>query len=414
MDYVVNGGNCLYGEVPVYGAKNCALACIAAALLTEEEVVLNNCPDIADVANMLLAVQSLGKKVVRQGDVVCISGKAINTQVPSEIACLLRGSTLLLGSLVGMYGNATLPLTGGCAIGKRPIDIHLDGLHAMGVQTEQFADKVVCNGTAVGTNFFLRFASVGATENLVCAATLAKGETVLDNCAVEPEVVALCNMLVAMGAKIKGIGRSRLVVSGVDKLHGACFDVIPDRIVVATYLSAVVVCGGQVSVVGCPSRYLTSFLQTVCGSCKVFAYDNAVTVSSFGRNKGLGTLSTAPYPAFCTDMQSLALSVAASAKGKSVIVENLFENRLCHNASQLNKMGGCVKVVGNKAFVVGKKLHGASVVSADLRGGAALIVAGLCAQGQAVVVDSGNCIARGYQDVVGALSSLGADVSVGR
>ena len=409
MDYIVNGGNKLSGSLHVYGAKNCVLACLAATLLTDEQVVLTNCPDIVDVTNMAGCLTALGKRVCRYGDVIVVDGTPSTSAVPREKAVLLRGSALLLGPLVARSGNCVLPLPGGCAIGARPMDIHVDGLRALGADVETFADKIECRSGVSGGKYALRFASVGATENLICAAVCANGRTELDNCAREPEIAAMCRMLNAMGARIDGIGRSRVCIEGVDKLHGTTFAVIPDRIVAATYIACGLSAGGELSVVGCPSRYLSAFVDAFGGGGAIRAYKDMQHVSASGRVRLPQRIVTAPYPGFHTDMQSLALSLAATGRGKCTICENLFENRLAHNAEQLNKMGGNVQVDGRCACVTGGKLHGANVTSHDLRGGAALICAALAAEGTTVVSDQGY-ILRGYCNLAEELASVGGSV----
>ena len=409
MDYIIFGKNKLFGELPVYGAKNCELALLGATVLTSDEITLQNCPNIVDVENMLILLESMGKKITRMGDSVSVSGH-VNTVVPQEKAKLLRGSGLVLGGLVSAYGEAFLPSTGGCAIGTRPIDIHLDGLRSMGVTVLESFDGVRCEGKPCGCNYFLRFASVGATENLLCAAVLAKGTTVLNNCATEPEVVALEEMLVQMGAKIDGIGTHSLTVQGVKSLHGAAFAVIPDRIVACTYLACVAASGGKLSVTNCCPKHFDAFLTLLESRFEVKRYENAVTLQANGKPTDYGNVITAPYPGFPTDAQQILLSLCAqSGGGISVVTENLFENRLAHNASQLSQMGADVTVNGRSAKIVGKNLHGARVCAKDLRGGAALVVAALGAEGLTEVSNAEH-ILRGYDKFAENLRAVGADI----
>lgn len=409
MDYIVNGGNRLSGEIAVYGAKNCALALLGATILTDEEVILHNCPDIVDVENMMRLLRSMGKKILRSGDTVSVSGKLSTTVAPREIATLLRGSALILGSTLAKYHQIDLPLPGGCAIGARPMDIHLLGLERLNVSVSHSQQSVKCVGVPVGAKYSMRFASVGATENLVCAATLAQGETVLDNCATEPEVAALEQLLIKMGAKINGVGSKRVVVEGVKTLHGAEYDVIPDRIVTATYISCGVATLGDVTVTNCCPTHIRSFVDILQPHCYVSEYAGAIRVVATGPANGYGKIVTAPYPLFPTDMQSLMLSLATCCNGQTVICEKLFENRLSHNASQLNKMGACVSVDGDTATVVGSQLHGAVVHAKDLRGGAGLVIAALSANGQSRISDIEH-INRGYINLAQSLATLGADI----
>ena len=411
MDYIINGGKRLCGEIANYGAKNCALALLGATVLTDEQVVLRNCPCIVDVENMLLLLSSMGKRVTRQGNTVVVSGGLSTTSAPRSLANLLRGSALILGSTVAKYHQIRLPLPGGCAIGARPMDIHLKGLEALGITVDCSVDELVCNGVPKGAQYTLRFASVGATENLLCACVLAKGESVLANCATEPEVTALEQLLVKMGAKLYGLGTSTIRIEGVDKLHGAEFDVIPDRIVAATYISTAVATLGDVTVTNCNPLHMQSFLDVLSPQVTVRQYSDAIHVVAESTPNGYGNIVTAPYPLFPTDMQSLLLSLAACSNGRTQICEKLFENRLQHNAEQLNKMGAKITVNNDIATVQGSKLHGAVVASHDLRGGAGLVIAALNADGQSKVSGIEH-VNRGYVKLAENLCSLGADITV--
>ncbi len=409
MDYVIEGGNRLYGELPVYGAKNCALALLGATALTDEEIVLTNCPQIVDVENMLQLLKSLGKKIWRVGDVVSVSGALVTTNVTSSVTSSIRGSVLVLGSILAKYRQIRLAMPGGCAIGARPIDIHLDGIKAMGVEVCECATEVYCSGNPKSATYKLRFPSVGATQNLICASVLAKGKTVLKNCAIEPEIVSLERLLIKMGAKIKGVGCSTVVIEGVQSLHTATARIIPDRVVCATYLSAVICAGGKLHLTNCNPHHLRSFLQLVSSNFPTKTYKNSIEVEVNKRAISYGTIGTAPYPFFPTDMQSLLLSMACFANGVTKIEEKLFENRLTHNASQLNAMGGNIAVNQNVATVVGGNLVGATVLAMDLRGGAGLVVAGLGAQGVTIVKDVSH-IQRGYINLAQNLSMVGAKI----
>lgn len=410
MDYVIGGGKRLQGELPVDGAKNCALAFLGATVLTDDEVAIENCPVIDDVENMLKLLAFLGKSVRREGTLVTVSGAATCSCVPQECAKLLRGSGLVLGSLVAKNGQAVLPSTGGCAIGSRPIDIHLDGLRALGVDVKHRND-VVCTRKPLGGTFSLRFPSVGATENLLCASSLAKSVVTLRNCALEPEVVALERALVQMGAKISGIGKKIVTICGVRKLHGARLVVIPDRIVAATYLACGVATKGSVLVSKCNPAHLSAFCEKLsCFDLTVFS--DAISINASKMPSGYGHTVTGPYPAFPTDMQQILTSLCAlSDGGRSVVVEKVFENRLKHNAMQLNAMGANVRVSGDRAVIEGAKLHGAHVVAGDLRGGAGLVVAALGADGK-TTIGSVEHVLRGYCNLAERLASVGADISV--
>ena len=412
MKFCIDGQHRLRGELPVYGAKNCVLALLGATVLTDEDVVLRNCPNISDVQNMLLVLQGLGKKFCwESGDNLRVFGSVCNTTVNQSLANKLRGSALVLGSLVGKCHNAVLPCPGGCSIGQRPLNIHVDGLQTFGVEVTS-QEHLHCNGTPQGAKFQLPIASVGATENLVCASVLGKGQFVLSNCATEPEVENLQQMLVAMGAKIGGVGSSTVVVEGVQKLHGVTWQVIPDRIVCATYIASAIASKGQLTVTNCNPTHLRSFLQVLPSPIAVKVYQNAIQVACNDYPSSFGKVTTAPYPGFPTDMQSLLLALACLSNGGTTqITEKMFENRLMHNASQLCKMGAQISVVGQIATVVGGKLHGATVGCGDLRGGASLVVAGLGAQGQTIVTNTHHVL-RGYSQLAEALQSVGARIEV--
>lgn len=411
MEYIINGANRLYGEIAVYGAKNCALPLLGASVLTDEDVVIHNCPYIVDVANMIDLLKAMGKNITWQGDTVVVSGKLNTVKAPEKYATLLRGSALILGGVVAKYNEIELPLPGGCAIGARPIDIHLAGLQALGVDVQCRDSSVICRGKPCGARYHMRFASVGATENLLCASVLARGETILSNAATEPEVVALEEMLVAMGADIEGVGGVDITVRGTDKLHGAEFTVIPDRIVVATYLSAAVAATGRVTVTNCRPEHLRSFINKLETRFAVKEYSDAITLTADSQPSDYGRIITAPYPFFPTDMQSLTMSLAAfSNGGKTIICENLFENRLQSNAAELNKMGANIIVKDNKAIIYGSNLRGITVQARDLRGGAGLVIAGLNARGQTVVRGVEH-INRGYCNLAESLAELGADIT---
>ncbi|MCH5159788.1 MAG: UDP-N-acetylglucosamine 1-carboxyvinyltransferase [Clostridiales bacterium] len=412
MDYIIDGGKRLGGEISVYGAKNCALALLGATVLTNDTVVLQNCPQIEDVNNMLRLLKAMGKKVQRKSDTVQIFGGLCTTSAPWQYATLIRGSALILGSTLARYHSIDLPLPGGCAIGARPMDIHLLGLEAMGVTVEETPDSLHCFGIPKGTNYNLRFASVGATENLLCASVLAKGESVFTNCATEPEVVALEQMLVAMGADIQGIGTTTLVINGVDRLHGAVFNVIPDRIVAATYLAATVATCGDVTITNCRPAHLTAFIDLLRPHFAIIEYEDAIRLTVEKQPSSYGNVTTAPYPLFPTDMQSLLMSLAAfSNGGQTTICEKLFENRLQHNAQELAKMGAHIDVKDDFAKVYGRGLHGATVQAHDLRGGAGLVVAALNAEGRSRVRDVEH-VNRGYSNLAQNLVSIGAKITV--
>ena len=316
-----------------------------------------------------------------------------------------------MGGVLARCGQIQLPLPGGCAIGSRPIDIHLDGLRKMGVDICEQDTHVVCNGKPKCATYKLRFPSVGATQNLICASVLSRGKTVLKNCAIEPEIVALERLLVRMGAKISGVGCSTVTIDGVSSLHTAMVNVIPDRIVTATYLASVVCAGGKLTLTNCNPRQLRSFLNLLSSNFSTKVYKHEIEIVVDKKASSYGVVQTAPYPHFPTDMQSLLLSMACFASGQTTIVENLFENRLTHNANELNKMGAKIVVDGRVATINGSSLVGGQVIAHDLRGGAGLVVASLGAQGQTRVCDVEH-IHRGYTNWAQNLNSVGAKINI--
>lgn len=407
MQYVIEGGNKLFGTVEVCGSKNSVLPLLAASVLTDCDVTFTNCPQITDVFNMIEAVRSTGKKVTFLGDVITVSGTASEFSVTKK-ASLLRASVLLAGSLFGRLGKAELPLPGGCNIGARPIDVHVDGLRSLGANVT-CDDSLKLDGKAKGGEHFLRVASVGATENLLLASVLADGETHLHNCAVEPEVVALENFLTKLGAKIDGIGTSDVTVTGVRSLGGAMWKVGSDRIVAATYVCAVLATGGNATVKNCRLDELGAFSDVILRSAELRQVGGDVVVNSLGKTKGFGYVETGPHPMFPTDCQSLLLSLASVTCGDTVICEKVFENRLKNNADELTKMGAKIRLQGNVAHVSGTKLFGETTTANDLRGGAGLVIAGLAAGGKTVVKNVEH-VMRGYPDLHEKLSQLGAKI----
>ncbi len=410
MDYIIEGGNRLHGELTVCGSKNCALALLGASVLTDEELVLQNCPQIEDVENMLLLLRKLGKKVIRADSDVSVSGAVTSVSIDVQLAKKLRGSVLLLGSLIARCGEVVLPSTGGCAIGRRPVDIHIDGLRNMGVGVKE-GEETICCGRPCGCYYRMRFPSVGATENLLCAASLARGVTILDNCAVEPEVIALERMLQSMGAKLSGVGTDCVTICGVSRLHGASFSVIPDRIVAATYLACCVAAGGDITIFGCEPAHLGAFLQKLQPFEPIIATDR-IALNVNKRVSDFGHTVTAPYPYFPTDAQQILLSICAlSDGGRSFITEKLFENRLAHNCEQLKLMGARIRVEGDTAVIDGGSLHGARLSACDLRGGAGLVVAALGAEGTTCISEVQHVL-RGYCAFAENLESVGAKIKL--
>ncbi|TPG52984.1 UDP-N-acetylglucosamine 1-carboxyvinyltransferase [Sphingomonas glacialis] len=421
MDRIlIRGGNRLSGRIPISGAKNAALTLMPCALLTEEPVTLRNLPRLADVDSFGHLLNQLGCSTRIEGArpedfgrVMTIrAGKLTATEAPYDIVRKMRASILVLGPLIGRAGEATVSLPGGCAIGNRPIDLHLKALEAIGAQLEMAAGYVKAiapGGRLSGGKYTFPIVSVGATENVVMAAVLAKGGSRIENAAREPEIVDLCNLLVAMGAKISGIGTETLEIEGVDRLHGATYRVMPDRIEAGSYACAAAITGGSVELVGIKMDDMRATTAALidAGVTLEERGDNLL-VSASGGIKPL-TLSTAPFPGFATDMQAQFMAMLCMADGASVLTETIFENRYMH-VPELARMGANIEVHGRTAVVRGvPKLTGAQVMATDLRASMSLIIAGLVAEGETQVSRVYH-LDRGYERLEEKLSAVGADI----
>ncbi len=421
MDRIlIRGGNRLSGRLPISGAKNAALTLMPCALLTDEPLTLRNLPRLADVDSFGHLLNQLGASTQIEGSrpedfgrVMTIrAGKLTSTEAPYDIVRKMRASILVLGPLVGRAGEATVSLPGGCAIGNRPIDLHLKALEAIGAEIELAAGYVKATapgGRLAGGRYTFPIVSVGATENVVMAATLAKGTSVIENAAREPEIVDLCNCLVAMGARIDGIGTETLTIEGVDRLHGATYAVMPDRIEAGSYACAAAITGGSVELVGvglADNRATVSAL--IAAGVTVEERGGSLFVDAPDRLAPL-TLSTAPYPGFATDMQAQFMAMLTKADGASVLTETIFENRYMH-VPELARMGADIQVSGRTAIVRGVAgLTGAPVMATDLRASMSLIIAGLVADGQTEVGRVYH-LDRGYERLEEKLSAVGADI----
>ena len=413
---IVTGGRRLSGEVRISGAKNAVLPIIVTTLLSEGRCVLEDVPRLADVQIIKDVLLSLGAEITFQDNTMEINGAPVDkVQAPVEYIKKMRASVLIMGPLLARFGRAVLSLPGGCAIGARPIDLHLKGLETLGAAIQIRDDEVVAEvpggGRLKGERIFLRVPSVGATENLMMAASLAEGTTVIENAAEEPEIVDLANFLNAMGADVRGAGTNVIRINGVERLHGAEHTIIPDRIEAGSYLLAGAITGSTVRVTNCIADHLRPVLDKIVESGSVIEVDevaNAVTVH--GTDKILPVdIKTLPYPGFPTDMQSQFMAYLTLAEGTSQVTETIFENRFMH-VEELRKLGANIQTEGRNAFVNGvAKLHGASVRATDLRAGAALIIAGLAAEGETTIGDLYH-LDRGYEDLIGKFQSLGADI----
>jgi len=421
MDRIlIRGGNRLAGRLPISGAKNAALTLMPCALLTDEPLTLRNLPRLADVDSFGHLLNQLGASTQIEGSnpkdfgrVMTIrAGKLTATEAPYDIVRKMRASILVLGPLVGRAGEATVSLPGGCAIGNRPIDLHLKALEEMGAEIELAAGYVKATapgGRLPGGRVSFPVVSVGATENALMAAVTARGGTRLDNAAREPEIVDLCNLLVAMGASIAGIGTETLEIEGRDRLHGATYRVMPDRIEAGSYACAAAITGGALDLVGAEARDMRATLDALVeAGVTVEERHDCVHVAA-GNGLGPLTLSTAPYPGFATDMQAQFMAMLCKAKGASVLTETIFENRYMH-VPELARMGADIQVRGRTAVVRGvDRLVGAPVMATDLRASMSLILAGLAAEGETQVSRVYH-LDRGYERLEEKLSAVGADI----
>ncbi|MDO8914788.1 MAG: UDP-N-acetylglucosamine 1-carboxyvinyltransferase [Coriobacteriia bacterium] len=407
---VVTGDRALSGEVRVGGAKNSALKLMAAALLAPGVSVLRNVPDISDVTVMTEVLEHLGATVVRTDHALSIDATTLTGhEAPYELVARMRASTCVLGSLVGRLGRAHVAMPGGCNIGSRKVDIHIAGLMQLGVEITTEHGFIDATGRARGAHVMLEFPSVGATENLLMAASLGSGTTVIDNAAREPEIADLAALLSAMGARIDGAGTPTITIEGVDALHPADHVVIGDRIEAGTFLVAGALCEGPVTVRGFDPSHLEIVLTKLRESgASLDVGADFVTVRRTGPVRPVD-VATLPFPGFPTDMQAQFMTLMAIADGDCVITENVFENRFMF-ADEIARMGADVRIEAHHALIRGvDALSGAPVRASDLRAGAALVLAGLVADGETVVTDVHH-IERGYEDFVGKLCSLGADV----
>ena len=408
--YVIKGGNPLVGEVEIGGAKNAALAILAAAIMTDETVCVENLPDVRDIHVLLEAIEQIGARVEKiSPSVVKINGSTIgDVSVEYEFIKKIRASYYLLGALLGKYKNAEVPLPGGCNIGSRPIDQHLKGFRAMGASVDIMHGAIVARAEELhGSHIFLDMVSVGATINIMMAASMAVGNTIIENAAREPHVVDVANFLNSMGANIKGAGTDVIRIKGVDKLHSTNYSIIPDQIEAGTFMFAAAATKGDIMVKNVIPKHLeATTAKLVEIGCEVEEFDDAVRVVSKG-SLSCTHVKTLPYPGFPTDMQPQIGVTLALCKGTSIITESIFENRFKY-LDELARMGANVKVEGNSATIEGVEKFSAARVSApDLRAGAALCIAGLAADG-ITIVDDIVYIQRGYERFDEKLRSLGA------
>jgi len=408
----IQGGIPLKGEVRISGAKNAALPILCAALLTAEPLTIRNVPHLVDTTTMLNLLGQMGTKVSidEKLGVELEASELTNLVAHYDLVKTMRASILTLGPLVARFGEASVSLPGGCAIGERPVDLHIKGLQAMGAEIS--IERGYLNakaGRLKGARIFMDVVTVTGTENLMMAACLADGVTVLENAAREPEVVDLAQCLIAMGAKISGHGTDVITIEGIDKLHGATYTVMPDRIETGTFLVAAAATGGDVIVRNTRGNILDSVLDKLAeANASIERGSDWIRLSMRGPNHGV-SLRTAPYPAFPTDMQAQFMAMNTVADGTTVITETIFENRFMH-VQELRRLGANIEVEGNASIVRGvPKLEGATVMATDLRASASLVIAGLIAQGE-TVVDRIYHLDRGYERIEEKLGQLGARI----
>ncbi|AGI72454.1 UDP-N-acetylglucosamine1-carboxyvinyltransferase MurA [Octadecabacter arcticus 238] len=413
---VVRGGKALSGQIEIAGAKNAALALMPATLLSDEPLTLTNTPRLSDIKTMTVLLESLGAEIssLQDGKVQTMSCHGlINTTADYDIVRKMRASNLVLGPLLAREGHAIVSLPGGCAIGARPMDIHTDGLTKMGAQIDLkdgYLHAKADGGKLKGAVIDFPFASVGATENIMMAATLAKGTTVINNAAREPEIVDLASCLTKMGAQIDGAGTSTITIQGVDRLHGATHPVVTDRIELGTYMLAPVIAGGEVECLGGRMDLVAAFAEKLDAvGVSVEETKAGLKVKLNGNRPRAVNVITEPFPGFPTDLQAQMMAMLCFADGTSVLEEKIFENRFMH-APELVRMGANIEVHGGTATVTGvDKMKGAPVMATDLRASVSLILAGLAAEGE-TQVNRVYHLDRGYENVAEKLGSVGADI----
>ncbi len=408
---IIQGGKKLEGEVQISGSKNAALPIIAGTVLIKGKTTLYNVPNIQDVQTMFEIIKDIGGKVTKKNNKIIIDTSKIHTyEISENLMRKMRSSVILAGAIIGKYKKANFSYPGGCEIGSRPIDLHLKGFEKLGINIKEEYGEIICEADKiVGTQIHLDFPSVGATENIILASCLAEGVTVLTNAAKEPEIEDLVKFLNKAGAKIKGAGTDRVEIIGVKKLTEVSYNIMPDRIEAGTYLVAGAITGGNLKVTNLKSNHIEPILNKLEeAGCVLKIEKNAVEIKAPKRIKAVD-IKTMPYPGFPTDMQSIFGALLTTAKGTSIITENIFESRYKY-VQELNRMGAKINVEGRTAVIKGtKRIQGASVVASDLRGGAALVLEALVAKG-VTQLDNVHYILRGYENIVDKLKNLGAKI----
>ncbi|HEU5022794.1 MAG TPA: UDP-N-acetylglucosamine 1-carboxyvinyltransferase, partial [Bryobacteraceae bacterium] len=411
--FVIEGGAPLNGSIPTSGSKNSALPALAAALLTEDKVVLDRVPRVRDIRTMERLLQDIGSEIsVEEERVTLETPRIVSPEAPYELVKTMRASSLVLGPLVARAGRARVSLPGGCAIGARPINFHLSGLELLGATISQehgYIEAVAPNGLK-GTRIVFDRITVTGTEDILMAAVLADGETIIENAAREPEVVDLADLLRKMGAKIEGAGTSIIRIQGVAKLHGATHEIIADRIEAGTFVVAGAITGGDVTITGCVAEHLSALTVKLAKAGISVVQPDATTLRVLpGGHLNAVDMSTEEYPGFATDLQAQYMALMTQANGISIIRETIFENRFMH-AQELMRMGANIRLEGREAIVAGKsRLSGAGVIASDLRASASLVLAALVAKGE-TVIDRVYHIDRGYENIEAKLAAVGASI----
>ncbi len=399
------------GEVRISGAKNAALPIMCASLLTAEPLSLSNLPDMQDVSTMMKLLEQMGVRIERNVQAAAFEASNVSDWVaPYDMVKTMRAAILVLGPLLARFGEAKVSLPGGCAIGSRPVDLHIKGLIAMGAEIHIEHGYIHAKASRLhGAHICFDLISVTGTENLMMAAVLADGVTVLENAAREPEVVDLANCLIAMGAKIEGAGSDKITIHGIERLHGAAHEVMPDRIESGTFLVAAAATGGSIALTHARADILDSVLEKLReAGARIETIGGRITLEMKDRPKAV-SVRTAPYPAFPTDMQAQFMALNSIAEGNSIVVETIFENRFMH-VHELQRLGAQIGIEGNTAVIQGAdRLDGATVMATDLRASASLVIAGLVAQGE-TIVDRIYHLDRGYERIEAKLSALGAKI----
>ncbi|MCD7827205.1 MAG: UDP-N-acetylglucosamine 1-carboxyvinyltransferase [Clostridiales bacterium] len=411
--FIINGGNRVYGETRIQGSKNSVLPILAATVLVKGETVISNCPDISDVNATIKVLRYLGCKVTFENHTVTVDSTDMDKyDIPDDLMREMRSSVIFLGGIIGRMGKARLSTPGGCEIGLRPIDLHLDAIQRFGVNIKEEFAKIEFESVKPleGTNISLSFPSVGATENIILTACLAKGTTIITNAAREPEITDLADFLNRCGARISGSGEGTIVIEGVENLHSVHHKVIPDRIAASTYMAAAAMTQGKIRLNSVIPAHIAPVIPVFEeAGCDISIEADSVTLTAPPRLKSIKTIRTMPYPGFPTDMQAPVMAMTTVCRGTSVIIETIFESRYKH-VSELLRFGAKIRVDGRMSVIEGvDKLTGASVISSDLRGGAALVLAGIAAQG-ITTVDDIKFIERGYESMENVLGSLGCDI----